>query len=98
MIIEYEFDGNAIKEGLLREEAFSNDYLQFISKLKSITKSYLRKSLDSAYAAKLVLWEAYLPVDSSYSLHTNWLRNKKSASIKEKLDAKYHATQIDSIV
>ena len=46
MIIEYEFEGNAIKEGLLREEAFSNDYLQFISKLKKITKSFLRENLD----------------------------------------------------
>ena len=71
MIIEYEFDGNAIKEGLLREEAFSNDYMQFISKLKIITKMHLRENLDSAYAAKLVLRQAYIPIDSNYSLHTN---------------------------
>ena len=98
MILEYEFDGNAIKEGLLREEAFSNDYLQFISKLKKITKNFLRENLDMAYRAKLVLRQSYVTIDCEYSMHTDWLRSRKNASIKEKLDAKYHATQIDSII
>lgn len=44
----------------------TDDYLQFICKLKSIIKSYLRENLDNAFAAKLVLREKYSIIDSLY--------------------------------
>jgi hypothetical protein len=71
MIIEYEFEENSIKDVKQRDHSFSSDYLQFISKLKTITKEHLRENLELAYAAKLVLRQNYSVIDGNYSLHTN---------------------------
>ena len=46
----------------------------------------------------MIIRQHYSKIDSKYALHTNWIRSRKQANSIERLDAKHHATQIDSVI
>ena len=58
----------------------------------------LRENPQKTFEAKLLIRRNYKYLDSAYSLHINWIKTYKHTSINERLDCKFHATQIDSIL
>jgi hypothetical protein len=56
-----------IIEYINMKKGHSEEYLQFICKLKAIIKAHLSENLDEAFAAKSLLRDKYSMIDKNYA-------------------------------
>ena len=73
-------------------------YLALTLKIIQTLENLISTNTKNTYDAKQEISNNHTTIDSSYSKHLYWINPKKQITRNDKMNAKFHSTQIDSVI